>query len=300
MQIKNDDINTTGVIIGRFQVPELHQAHINLINSVYKRHTRVIIFLGLSPLKCTYNNPLDFKSRKQMIATAFPAADILYIKDVPCDKLWSNNLDEQIKDLVAPGQKVFLYGGRDSFVKHYAGRFKVREFKPDSYFSGTEIRKSTVNKIKNASDWRAGVIHATQTQYINAVPTVDIAILNEKGKKVLLGRKREEVKYRFIGGHVNAGETLELAASREAREETSLEIGSVKYVGSCVIDDWRHRSERTKITSALFTAQYIHGAPDPNDDIHELRWFNIDQDLKDQVVDEHQALIELLTLKLNS
>jgi ADP-ribose pyrophosphatase YjhB (NUDIX family) len=129
------------------------------------------------------------------------------------------------------------------------------------------------------------------------LPTVDIAILN-KERQVLLGRKRDETKFRFLGGHVNAGETLEHAAIREGSEESSLSITSVAYAGSCVIDDWRHRSERTKITSAFFITDSFIGEPNPGDDVYELKWFDISSDLKDQVVDEHQTLIKLLTFKL--
>ena len=46
-----------GVIIGRFQVPELHQAHLDLIQAACNAHDKVIIFLGLSPLMVTQENP---------------------------------------------------------------------------------------------------------------------------------------------------------------------------------------------------------------------------------------------------
>jgi len=61
-----------GIIIGRFQVHQLTQAHKELIQFVIDRHTKVVIFLGLSPLLVTRNNPLDFESRKQMILKEFP------------------------------------------------------------------------------------------------------------------------------------------------------------------------------------------------------------------------------------
>ena len=36
-----------GVIVGRFQVPELHRMHHDLIQSVIDRHEKVYIFLGI-------------------------------------------------------------------------------------------------------------------------------------------------------------------------------------------------------------------------------------------------------------
>ena len=45
-QIQSD----VGIIVGRFQVADLHPAHIDLIETVVKAHKRVHILLGVSPL----------------------------------------------------------------------------------------------------------------------------------------------------------------------------------------------------------------------------------------------------------
>ena len=37
-----------GIIVGRFQVHTLTDAHVKLIDNVKKRHEKVIIFLGVS------------------------------------------------------------------------------------------------------------------------------------------------------------------------------------------------------------------------------------------------------------
>ena len=73
-----------GVVIGRFQVPELHDAHKELLQKVLSIHKRVILFLGLAPdsCKCSYNNPLDYATRKAMIEKVFPQIEVLYIKDI--------------------------------------------------------------------------------------------------------------------------------------------------------------------------------------------------------------------------
>ena len=59
MEEKQTDI---GVIIGRFQVHELHLAHMALIETVLQNHTKVILFLGTSTAIATRKNPLDFKA----------------------------------------------------------------------------------------------------------------------------------------------------------------------------------------------------------------------------------------------
>ena len=54
-------------------------------------------------------------------------------------------------------------------------------------------------------------------------PTVDI-IIECEGKIVLIQRKYEPLGWAIPGGFVDYGETLEEAAIREAKEETSLEV----------------------------------------------------------------------------
>jgi hypothetical protein len=117
-----------GVVIGRFQTHELTAGHIELLTEVEKRHPKVIVLLGLSPLMVTTRNPLDFESRKQMIAEQFPDFTILYVKDIPGnDRAWSESLDQIVGDNLTPTQSAMLYGSRDSFVPSYVGRYPTRE-----------------------------------------------------------------------------------------------------------------------------------------------------------------------------
>ena len=164
MKRKEAPLTDAAVIVGRFQVHELHDAHIDLIQSVCNMHEKVIIFLGLSPARVTRNNPLDFEMRKQMLLEKFPNVIVLYIKDVKEDESWSKQLDEQIKDVVGLGTAT-LYGSRDSFINHYTGKYQTEELESDVYISGTEIRNSISKKVKNTPEFRAGVIWAAYNQY---------------------------------------------------------------------------------------------------------------------------------------
>lgn len=293
MKIKTPDADV-GVIVGRFQTSELHDGHLQLIQSVIDRHDKVIIFLGLSPIPGTTRNPLDFEARKQMILSAFPNVSVLYIKDVPDDKAWSKRLDEQIKDLITPTQSVVLYGSRDSFIPHYFGNFQVIELETPVYYSSTEDRRKIGKSVKNSPEFRKGVIWATQNRYPTCFPTVDVAIIDYDKSRVLLAKKAIESKHRFVGGFVDPyDETFEDAAEREVREETGLEIANLKYIGSAKINDWRYRSEVDKIKTMFFAAQYVYGSPTAMDDIDELRWFEFDEIKEDIIVDTHHPLIHL-------
>lgn len=287
-----------GVIVGRFQVHELHAAHRELIEHVRERHEKIFIFLGLSPLSVSTNNPLDFEARKQMLLAEYPEINVLYAKDVHDDELWSSNLDGMIADMVTPGQTVVLYGGRDSFISHYTGVWPTRELTQSTFMSGTAQRKSIArSRARASSAFRAGVIWASQARYPTAYTTVDIAILNDVTRTILLGRKVGEKQYRFIGGFSDPkSPTFEHDAVRETREETSLEVGDLKYIGSAVIDDWRYRNEPDCIKTMLFTAKYLHGRPTPGDDIEEVKWFNFDHQypLSHMIVPNHRPLMAML------
>jgi len=298
MQIKKDvtTSESVGVIVARFQIHRLHEAHIDLIQTVLNKHQNVIIFLGLSPLKTTQNNPLDFESRRQMLAERFPKIHrVVYIKDNPSDKVWSDNLDEQIKDLIGPNQTAVLYGSRDSFINHYHGKHETIELIPESMVSGTELRRSIGRSVMNDEKFRAGVIHATHNQYPCAIPTVDIAIFNQDLSKLLLGRKSNENKFRFIGGFADPqSDSYEVDARREVYEETGMEIGELHYIGSAKIKDWRYHGETNQIKTLFFMAIYIFGPARASDDICEIKWFDIDSLTDDQIVDCHIPLLQML------
>ena len=287
-----------GVVIGRFQVDDLHEGHLNLLSTVEQSHSRLIIFIGLSSCKCTYNNPLDFESRRAMLQIHYPKATILYIKDVHDDLFWSKDLDNKISGLLGPGQTVCLYGSRDSFIPYYHGKLPVRELVQETYFSGTEVRKQVAIRSNSSRDFRAGAIWALGNQYPSPNFTIDVAIFDDNFTRILLGRKVKETKYRLIGGFIQNSEKISDAVAREALEETHLVLNNIKYIDSFPSTDWRYRSERDKITTILHTATIKSGVPEPDDDIHELRWFDFNNDILDLIVPEHLDMLTVL-LKLS-
>jgi bifunctional NMN adenylyltransferase/nudix hydrolase len=302
MELKKENYNV-GVIVARLQVPTPTVAHIELIETVLKDHPKVIIFLGLSPVKGTINNPLDFQPRKQMLLEAFPHdkypnLTIGYIKDQASDDEWSKALDSNIRDLLSPGEKAVLYGSRDSFIPHYKGSFATRELVSTRYISGTEIRNAVAKAPQSNPNFRMGAIWATYQRYPAAIATVDIAVVNFDEKEVLLARKPNEDLYRFVGGFVSpTDDSYEESALRELDEETGLAVGEagLEYVGSKKIDDWRYRGETDKIITHFYIGAYTMGAPKAADDIAEVRWFNlVDELTEEDIVEEHRPLYKML------
>jgi bifunctional NMN adenylyltransferase/nudix hydrolase len=289
-----------GVIVGRFMVHELHAAHIDLIKTVKERHNKVIIILGLSELRNTINNPLDFKSRKQLIFEHFPDIEVHYISDVPCDKVWSKNLDSLILRFLNPQEIPILYGARDSFIEHYCGKFTTVRLESNSYISGTETRKRVSASYHPSKDYRAGLIAATAHRYPIAYQTVDIAILRGE-EDVLMVRKPNESKWRFVGGFSDpSSNSLEEDAKREVAEETGgIEVSNMTYIGSCKIDDWRYKKEKDSIKTAFFICNYVFGSPVGSDDVCECKWFKISELNEATVVSGHLVLVKMLGNFLN-
>lgn len=269
------DVEEVAVIVGRFQTPYLHEGHRYIIESVKANHPRLILLLGQTAIKSSKNNPLDFHTRKLMIEQEYPDIEIYRIDDVGDDALWSHNLDKLISSVTAPSQSVLLYGSRDSFIKHYKGKYKTEEIKAQHHVSASEVRNKTGIKSKNTLEFREGVVWAMQQQYPKVYPTVDVAIFDEKNKKLLLGKKPGESKWRFIGGFADVNSSsYEADAAREVEEETGLIVDpyDLIYLGSFRINDWRYFGECDKITTSFFVTTKFEGTVSPNDDIDKLIW----------------------------
>jgi bifunctional NMN adenylyltransferase/nudix hydrolase len=300
MKEKVTKATDVAVIVGRFQVNELHEAHIDLITSVLNKHDRVLVFLGNSTIRNTLNNPLDYRARRTMIADKFPTVEIHYINDNPSDTAWTKNLDKLIGEQLLPMQTVTLYGSRDSFLKCYSGKHNTCELEATTFISGTEVRRRVCNNYPPTADYRAGMIAATAYRFPTAFQTVDIAVVNDKGE-LLLARKPEEKKWRFIGGFSDpASVSLEEDAKREVQEEAGVEVGNITYLGSTLINDWRYRGEIDKIKTALFVAKYVFGKPEGADDVAEVKWVSINNLTKNDIVETHHVLIDMFNEKFGA
>lgn len=289
-----------GVAVGRFQIDELHEGHIAMLNTIMHNHKKVIIFLGVSVGEGGHKNPLDFQTREMMIKEFYPSAIVLPMMDNRLDDVWSRNLDTLI-DLTF-GEPAILYGSRDSFLPHYSGKHETIELMQLEKYNGTEQRKLIANLSISSRDFRRGIIKGVLQQRPVTYPTVDIVVYKPQTEEILLAKKPDETMYRFVGGFVDRGDnSWELAAKREFREESggNCEIDDLKYIASGKINDWRYRSSESGIMTTLFVATYIYGYAKPSDDIKYLDWvkpFEIDVDT--EIMPEHRELYKKLLIHL--
>ena len=120
----------------------------------------------------------------------------------------------------------------------------------------------------------------------NPLPTIDIIIELTGGGVVLIERKNIPYGWALPGGFVDYGESLEAAAVREAKEETSLEVQLIEqfYTYS---DPSRDPRQHTISTVYIATA---HGVPQGADDAKRAKIFTKSQ-LPSPIVFDHSRIL---------
>lgn len=300
--IKKDD--RVGVIVGRFQIDQLHQGHKALLQYVAERHDSMLVLVGVRPAEASDKNPLDYESRRVMIReelTNFPGAIISPIRDNRNDQSWSTVVDGLIQDIFGYDADVIFHVGRDSFSSRYSGQYEIEEhtFGCDGVEAFNIRQKIRNQKLPNA-DARLGAIHAIMKRSPITTTMVDMFFIREGangGYELLVGKKAGEDKWRLPGGHVDPGESFEAAAAREMYEETGMVTsgGSAdwKYIGNYEVPDWRVRdTDQIKYRTVLFTAEYFSGKAEAQSDLVEVKWLPLTADFNNEViVPEHRRIV---------
>lgn len=292
-------INTktgVGVVIGRFQVADLHEGHRAVIDEA-RKHRKVCVFVGVQSSRLnTKSDPLDYPTREQMIKNAYPDVQVFELHDQYNDRVWSQDVDRRLGQLY-PTDKVTLYAGRDSFKGSYSGKHTVIEIDSIKHLSGTELRSIDGSKVEDHASFRRGMIYAAFNRWDPVYPCVDIACtrVRDNFREVLVGFRHKEGVYRFPGGHIDErDETDVLAARRELQEETGIETTTLQYVWSGKIKAFGDKPGAGHKRTVLFHAEYVHGAAQGADDLDKVLWVKM-RDLESlKWADDHAKLARLL------
>lgn len=106
---------------------------------------------------------------------------------------------------------------------------------------------------------------------------VGLAILRD-GKLLLCKRMKapEAGHWNIVGGKVDHMEPAEIAARREAEEETALDIGEIRYLG---LTEQRIEADRQHWISLLYVTDDTTGEPQLTepDKLSEIGWFDLDE-----------------------
>lgn len=119
----------------------------------------------------------------------------------------------------------------------------------------------------------------------NPLPTVDLIIESNDGI-ILIKRKNPPAGWALPGGFVDYGESLEAAAIREAKEETSLEVDIVKQFHTYSDPE---RDPRHHTITTVFIAR-AKGKPSAGDDAKAAGIFRR-ENLPEQIAFDHREII---------
>ncbi|MFA5394324.1 MAG: NUDIX hydrolase [Candidatus Ratteibacteria bacterium] len=138
--------------------------------------------------------------------------------------------------------------------------------------------------FKRTLGGRLGYIRRKLGHY--PIPTVDIIIEMENSRVILIKRKNPPYGWAIPGGFVEWGESLEEAAVREAKEETSLGVS-----GLCQLHTYSvpNRDPRFHTISTVFAAR-ADGQPKAEDDAIEIGIFG-EKELPDEIVFDHREIL---------
>jgi len=314
------------ITVGRFQTPYLSIDHKKLIRKMFEdENDEVVIFIGYCDKNPTRRNPFNvnvvIETIKQYVRDLNKDKKkpcyIFMLPDLKSDKKWCEVLIEKFTNVTFDDeQRYIFYGGRDSYLKtinEYKNIFVekmknviIEEIENHNNISATYIREQCkvldYNSIIVPSDFNKGIVYSVYNRYINPLMTVDVALCN-KGR-ILLGRKKYNDKYQFIGGFVDcADESIEKAALRELNEEiTNIKLSSsLQLIGVYKIDDWRYKNEQEKIFTTFFYCEIDDSCLDKiiaSDDIEEIKFFDF-YNIENFIENEHLVLYENLIKFVN-
>lgn len=131
-------------------------------------------------------------------------------------------------------------------------------------------------------------------KYPRPAVTVDALIFNKSTREVLLikrGNYPFEGKWAIPGGFADIDEELETAAIRELKEETGLELQSLKQFKAygTIGRDPRHRTISIVFYACTNKSKKVKG----DDDASEAKWFSVDS-IPDLAFDHREIIEEFL------
>jgi len=133
-------------------------------------------------------------------------------------------------------------------------------------------------------------------QYLN--PTVGVAVVVLKGRKVLLGKRAPNVSYGGLWcipcGHLEWDEEVREAAIREFEEETGMKV---KITGIVAVYSNFHNPQQHTV-GIWFRGEVIEGRPRPGDDLIEIDYFPLDSLPHDLAFPTDRQVLEELRIKL--
>ena len=109
------------------------------------------------------------------------------------------------------------------------------------------------------------------TQTRSTLVSIGAGAVIIKDGQVLLVKSKDDPRWKFPGGHLHNDESISQAIMRETLEETGLEV---KLFGQPFVYEYDLNDELHLILFYYQAEVVGNGAPENNDEIVEIGWFN--------------------------
>lgn len=307
-----------GIIIGRFQVPFLHEGHKLLIQTALDKSDKVIVLLGSANRAPSPRNPFNFTHRAETISKCFPNSVVCYpLNDyLYSDSQWMTDVALTISKVTKGTDRITLFGhfkeGNDYLT--WFPQYKNYNVESDIKIDGTAIRNDNIYLLPNSVQQDIAAYdmekeHFKDYKYPEALNICCAdTVLECAGHVLLIRRKYAPGKgsWALPGGHKNNNETFLDAALRELEEETNVRVPMKilrKSIKNTMLFDNPNRSGglvrctlAVHIVIGLDPVSNTLPRANGNDDASETRWVPLNKVLNDYVMfDDHSDIISVMT-----
>lgn len=167
-----------GLVLGRFQI--FHKGHELIIDTALKNCDKVLIFIGSSDKRDTFDNPFDYEFRKEIIETIYDSDKIIIapLPDLGVGNvsLWGDYVIDNAKKIVGMPD-VIIYGKEDkceSWYSNYKELEYIRVDRNDINISSTKLKQIILDDD-----------YDNYLKYVNEKIIKYYDVIKEKLKKVI-------------------------------------------------------------------------------------------------------------------